>query len=124
MKSRSLQKTSSKPARQARKAAWKFRPQNTMNFPQALREAIPTLQRCWGRCLILSSITGRALNDPFFWGKRVRVKFQVEESGKLSGKFDVWMDIDLEAARGLARTLLQLAEEAEKAPPAAEPATV
>jgi len=86
---------------------------NSMNFPQALRDAIPTLQRCWGRSLILSAITGRALNSPF-WGRRVRVKFQVEESGKLSGKFDVWMDIDPAAARGLARTLEQLAAEAER----------
>jgi hypothetical protein len=94
-----------------------------MNFPQALRDAIPKLARCWGRCLVLTSITGRALNDPI-WGKRVRVKFQVEESGKLAGKFDVWMDVDPEAARGLARTLNQLADEAEKAPPAAESAAV
>jgi hypothetical protein len=47
----------------------------------------------------------------------VRIKFQVEESGKLTGKFDVWMDVDPEAARGLARTLNQLADEAEKSPP-------
>src|ERR1035441_479778 len=46
--------------------------------------AIPALARCWGRCLVLASVTGRALNDPL-WGKRVRVKFQVEESGKLTG---------------------------------------
>ena len=94
---------------------------NTMNFPQALRDAIPTLARCWGRSLVLTSITGRALNDAL-WGRRVRVKFQVEETGKLSGKFDVWMDVDPEAARGLARTLNQLADEAEKAPPAAQSA--
>ncbi|HLY17006.1 MAG TPA: hypothetical protein VKR61_07265 [Bryobacteraceae bacterium] len=85
-----------------------------MNFPQALRDAIPTLARCWGRCLVLSSITGLAINSRF-WGRRVRIKFQVEESGKLSGKFDVWMDVDPAAARGLARTLNQLADEAEKA---------
>jgi len=86
-----------------------------MNFPQALRDAIPTLSRCWGRCLILSSITGRAVHSRF-WGRRVRIKFQVEESGKLTGKFEVWMDVDPAAARGLAGTLMQLAEEAEKAP--------
>jgi hypothetical protein len=47
------------------------------------------------------------------WGRRERVKFQVEETGKLTGKFDVWIDIDPAAARGLARTLEQLADEAE-----------
>jgi hypothetical protein len=99
MKSRSLQRTRRDPA---------------------LRDAIPTLARCWGRCLALTSITGRALNDPLFWGKRVRIEFQVEESGKLTGKFDVWMDVDPEAARGLARTLMHLADEAENAPLAGE----
>jgi len=89
---------------------------NTMNFPQALRDAIPTLSRCWGRSLILSAITGRALHSSLT-GRRVRIKFRVEESGKLTGKFDVWMDVDPEAARELARTLNQLADQAEKAPP-------
>lgn len=114
MKSRSVQRVGREPAPSPRR---RFSPLNTMNFPQALRDAIPTLARCWGRCLVLTSITGRALNDPLFWGKRVRIKFQVGERGKLTGKFDVWMDVDPEAARGLARTLNQLADEAEKAPP-------
>jgi hypothetical protein len=86
-----------------------------MNFPQGLRDAIPTLSRCWGRSLVLSAVSGFALHWRF-WGRRVRIKFEVEESGKLSGKFDVWMDIDPAAARGLARTLNQLADEAEKKP--------
>ena len=123
MKSRSVQRTRRDPAGPALTRSRRLRPFNSMNFPQALRDAIPTLARCWGRCLLLTSITGRALNDPL-WGKRVRVKFQVEESGKLTGKFDVWMDLDPEAARGLAHTLNQLADEVEKAPPAAEPAAV
>jgi hypothetical protein len=117
MKSGSVQRTRRDPARPDLTRRRRLSPLNTMNFPQALRDAIPTLARCWGRCLVLSSITGRALNDPLFWGKRVRIKFQVEESGKLTGKFDVWMDVDPEAARGLARTLNQLADEAEKSPP-------
>ena len=111
MKSHSVQRTRRDPAL----PKWRWRPLNTMNFPQALRDAIPTLARCWGRCLVLTCITGRALNDSL-WGKRVRIKFQVEESGELTGTFDVWMDVDPEAARGLARTLSQLADEAEKAP--------
>ena len=99
-------------------------PMKSRSVQRAWRDpALPTLARCWGRCLVLRSITGRALNDPL-WGKRVRVKFQVEETGKLSGKVDVWMDVDPEAARGLARTLNQLADEAEKTPSAAESAAV
>ena len=123
MKSRSVQRTRRDPALPALTASRRWRSLNTMNFPHALRDAIPTLARCWGRCLVLASITGRALNNPI-WGKRVRIKFQVEESGKLTGKFDVWMDVDPEAARGLARTLNQLADEAEKAPPVAGSAAV
>ena len=117
MKTTAIQRSRREPVRS--RGGW--RPLNTMNFPRELRDAIPTLARCWGRCLMLSSITGRAINDPVFWGKRVRVKFQVEETGKLTGKFDVWMDIDPEAARELARTLSQLADEADKAPPASVP---
>jgi len=111
MKTRGIERVRRIPARPTRRWLWP----NMMSFPQALREAIPTLERCWGRCLVLGSITGRALNSRLL-GKRVQIKFQVEESGKLTGKFDVWMDLDPEAARGLAQTLSRLADEAEKAP--------
>jgi hypothetical protein len=114
MKTRSIERVRKAPAQSTRRWLWS----NMMSFPQALREAIPTLERCWGRCLILSSITGRSLNSRLL-GKRVQIKFQVEESGKLTGKFDVWMDLDPEAARALAHTLTRLAGEAEKAPPVA-----
>lgn len=116
MKPRSVQRTRAGVALPSPTPGRRRPPLNTMNFPQALRDAIPTLARCWGRSLVLTSITGLALNDPLFWGKRVRIKFQVEESGKLTGKFDVWMDVDPEAARGLARTLNRLADQAESAP--------
>ena len=112
MKSRAIERAARKGALPSRR----FTPANTMNFPQALRDAIPALPRCWGRSLLLSSITGSAFNTRL-WGRRVRVKFQVEETGKLTGKFDVWMDIDPAAARGLARTLNHLADEADAAPP-------
>ena len=115
MKSRSVRRTRRDPALPTLALSRRLRPLNTMSFPQALRDAIPTLARCWGRCLVIGSATGRAPNDAF-WGQRVHIKFQVEESGKLTGKFDVWMDLDPEAARGLAQTLSRLADEAEKAP--------
>jgi hypothetical protein len=114
MKTRGIERVRRVPAQPTRRWLWP----NMMSFPQALRDAIPTLERCWGRCLVLGSITGRALNSRLL-GKRVQIKLQVEESGKLTGKFDVWMDLDLEAARALAHTLSQLAAEAEKAPPVA-----
>ncbi len=113
MKSRSLQRTRRAPAL----PSWRWSPQNTLNFPQALRDAIPALPHCWGRCLVLAAITGHAVHNRL-WGRRVRLKFQVQETGKLTGKFDVWMDLDAGAARALARTLDQLAAQAENAPPA------
>jgi len=91
--------------------------QNTMNFPRALRDAIPVLESCWGRCLVLAAITGHAVHGVLS-GRRIRIKCEVEETGKLTGRFDVWLDLNPEAARALARTLDRLAGEAEKAPPA------
>lgn len=114
MKARPIERVPRTPSPSFRR----FHLPNTMNFPQALRDAIPALERCWGRCLVLTSITGRALHSSLY-GRRVRIKFQVEESGKLTGNFDVWMDMEPAAARELARTLNQLADEAEKAPPTA-----
>ncbi len=52
------------------------------------------------------------------WGRRVQVKLQVCETGKLSGKFDVWIDIEIEAARALAKLIQDAAEQAEKMPAA------
>ena len=92
---------------------------NTMNFPQALRDAIPSLPQYWGRSLILASVDGRCGKVRGF-GKRVRLKFRVEESGKLSGKFDVWIDMDAEAARGMATLLGKLMDEGEEPPAASQ----
>lgn len=56
---------------------------NYIVFPQSLRDAIPgpELPGC-ARSLILSSIDGNYASDSFV-GKRVRLKFLAEESGKL-----------------------------------------
>jgi len=88
--------------------------ENTMSFPQELRGAIPELDPCWGRCLKLSSIDGDCQHNRR--GKRVSLKFQVEETGKLSGSFPVYADLDVEAARTLAATLLKLADQVEHLP--------
>jgi acyl-CoA thioesterase FadM len=89
--------------------------QNTMAFPQDLREAIPTMRGCWGRALALASIDGDCRNSALF-GQQVRIRFQVEETGKLSGKFDVQAYLNLDAARALAKTLTDLVEQAERMP--------
>ena len=88
---------------------------NVMNFPQALREAIPTMPRCWGRCLELASIDGDCCNSAFY-GRQVRLKFQVRETGKLKGEFEVQAQLNLDAARALAKTLTDLVEQAERMP--------
>ena len=85
---------------------------NYIVFPQTLRDAIPgpELPGC-ARSLILASIDGNASSDTFF-GKRVRLKFLAQESGKLKGTFEIGVDLQVEAAQALAATLLDLARRA------------
>jgi hypothetical protein len=87
---------------------------NTMAFPRALREAIPDLHA--GRVLDLDSINGLATHTLLF-GRLVQLKLVVKETGKLSGKFVVGMALQVDAARQLAATLTQLADEAERKEP-------
>jgi hypothetical protein len=87
---------------------------NTMAFPRELREAIPDLHA--GRVLDLDSISGFA-SHTLFLGRLVHLNLTVKETGKLSGKFVVAMALQVEAARQLAATLAQLADEAERKEP-------
>ncbi len=87
---------------------------NTMAFPRELREAIPDLHA--GRVLELDSINGNASNTAFF-GQLVHLKFVVKETGTLKGRFVVRMALQPDAARKLAATLTQLADEAERSTP-------
>jgi hypothetical protein len=96
------------------RAAYYWSRANTMSFPQQLRDAIPELHPCWGRILVLSSIDGDCRHN--LRGRRVGLKFQVEETGKLSGTFPVYADLDVEAARTLAATLLNLVEQVQQLP--------
>ncbi len=89
---------------------------NTMTFPAALRDAIPTPDSCGGRVLVLDSIEGQCQHS-FEFGKRVLLRFAVRETGKLKGEFDVYADIDVEAARALAQSLEQLAGQVERMRP-------
>lgn len=85
-----------------------------MAFPRALRSAIPDLHG--GRVLELDSVNGQATNTLLF-GALVELKLVVKETGKLTGKFVVGMGLQPDAARKLAATLMQLAEEAESKEP-------
>ena len=86
---------------------------NAMVFPHELRDAIPgpDLPGC-DRALILASIDGSCRATPD--GGRVRLNFEVKESGKLKGTFKVYADMEADAARALSATLLGLVEQLEK----------
>ena len=81
-----------------------------MTFPRELREAIPELHSARG--LALDSVDGKCMNVPLF-GPLVRLKLVVKETGKLTGKFVIGMDLQPDAARELAATLAKLADVAE-----------
>jgi hypothetical protein len=85
---------------------------NTMSFPRELRDAIPDLPTCVGRVLQLDSTTGAATNTRLL-GPMVRLKMVVKETGKLKGQFVIGMELQAEAARALAETLVKLADEVE-----------
>jgi hypothetical protein len=50
-------------------------------------------------------------------GRRVQIKLRVCETGSLSGVFDVWIDVELDAAKGLADIVNAAIGQAEKLPP-------
>jgi hypothetical protein len=77
-----------------------------MVFPHALRDAIPgNLPGC-DCALALASVDGESGETRF--GRRVRLHLHLEETGKLNGKFSVYVDLNLEAARALASTINDL----------------
>jgi hypothetical protein len=86
---------------------------NTMAFPRELRQAIPDLHA--GRILELASINGRAPNFFSLFGPPVELKLVVKETGKLKGEFVVVMGLQIDAARKLAATLTELADQADPA---------
>jgi hypothetical protein len=91
---------------------------NYMTFPTELRDAIPDLPTYVGRALELASTDGQASNTRLF-GARVHLLLGIRETGKLKGRFTVRMDLQVEAARALAASILELADRAEKLPESA-----
>jgi hypothetical protein len=81
-----------------------------MFFPRELRGAISELHS--GRDLELDSVKGQSSNLVFF-GPLVQLKLVVKETGKLSGRFVIGMDLQPDAARELAATLTKLADVAQ-----------
>lgn len=82
---------------------------NSMAFPRALRDAISPIHD--GRVLELDSINGQAPNIALF-GPLVELKLVVKETGKLADSFVVLMRLQPDAARKLAATLTDLADQA------------
>ena len=81
-----------------------------MAFPRELRDAIPPLHD--GRVLEMDSINGRASNTVLF-GPLVELRLVVKETSKLHDSFVVLMRLQPEAARKLAVTLTELADQAD-----------
>lgn len=88
---------------------------NWMAFPRELRSAIPDLHG--GRVLEIDALSGQSSNTPLF-GPLVELKLVVKETWKQSGKFVLLMALQADAARQLAATLTQLADQAEPPEPA------
>jgi hypothetical protein len=70
--------------------------------------------------LKLTNIDG-ACSHSLLRGRRVELNFHVEETGKLNGAFNVYADLEIEAARALAATLEELVKQAETLPPSHTP---
>jgi hypothetical protein len=89
---------------------------NNVTFPRELRDAIPDHEPSAGRVLKLESVSAQAANT-VEWGRRVQIKLQVCETGKLSGVFDIWIDIEAAAATVLGETVLAAVEQSAKIKP-------
>src|SRR5215469_4277116 len=98
--------------RRNKAARYRLPASNTMAFPRELRDAIPDLPTCVGRLLRLDAMTASHSSTGLF-GPLVHVSLMVKETGKLKGKYTVRMDLVPEAARHLAQTLLELADQAD-----------
>jgi hypothetical protein len=94
----------------------KLRLTNDVTFPRELRDAIPDHEPSAGRVLKLDSVAAQAANT-IEWGRRVQIKLQVCETGKLSGVFDVWVDIEVDAAKALGETILAAVDRSAKIAP-------
>jgi fructose 1,6-bisphosphatase len=90
-----------------------------MYFPHGLRDAIPEWEDS-ARMLRLTHIDGNCSHSQIR-GRRIELNFHVEEAGKLQGAFNVYADLEIEAARALAATLMELVQRAEDLPPSKTP---
>jgi len=99
------------------KTAWP----NLFVFPKELRDAIPEYGH---RALVFDAVSGSTGNlpaeisgltgaMPFEITPRAQAQFLVHETGKLDGKFVLWVDLDSTTMRALGQFLIELADRAE-----------
>ncbi len=89
---------------------------NNITFPRALRDAIPDHELSMGRVLKLATVDAQAAHTVQM-GRRVQIKLHVCETGKLEGEFDVWIDIESEAAKAFANLVTEAATQADRLKP-------
>ncbi|MFN7918832.1 MAG: hypothetical protein U0Q16_01975 [Bryobacteraceae bacterium] len=87
---------------------------SNVTFPSKLREAIP--ERVDARMLNLTTMDA-APHNTLLIGSRVQVCLTVEESGRLSGRYPIFVDLETNAARALAHSILEMADRADKLVP-------
>jgi hypothetical protein len=90
---------------------------NSVSFPRELRDAIPDHDPSAGRVLKLESAHAQPAHT-VEWGRLVQVKLEVCETGRLTGVFDVWIDMEAGAAEALAQTIPGAVEQSAKLKPA------
>jgi len=94
---------------------------NMFIFPKELRDTIP---HYGARALVFDCVYGSTNNFPaklsglvgeipFDLGPRAQLQFIVHETGKLDGKFALWMDLDSMTTRALGQFLVDLANRTE-----------
>lgn len=86
---------------------------NWIAFPQKLRDAIPEFEPCAARVLQLECVDAGPSDSEMF-GRRVKVKLQAVETGKLDGIFDIAIYLNISAAEALSEVLRTAAEQAKK----------
>lgn len=100
----------------------KSRLPNTIVFPRELRDAIDPAHN--SRALEFDGVEGTTNDWPVavqglagadaLRSPRAQARLLVHESGKLNGKFTIWMDLDAPTMRALGQFLVDLANRAEK----------
>jgi hypothetical protein len=94
---------------------------NMFIFPKELRDAIPEYG---ARALVFDEVSGAPDRRPFSMaglpaglgfetGPRARVQFVVHETGRLTGKYPLFLDLDSETLRSLGQFFVNLADQAE-----------